>query len=255
VAVRAGGIEFLLDPSDPLSDLSRIPPRLKGKMYLIADGVSKLETIPEGPEPDDGYFWSFIVRSDSSGTKTDFVFDYINDVAIGYGDNFRNLSGSQKSEKVEAILGESGWNVSTVEIKMEEQVPDTFRFGGFFFSDYSETDSLTGFPVGSPLVSYLIENIFNTVRQSPYCRKNSLRLEEYVRFRNVALSTDDLSEYRDYWIREGLEFYDELKYIGNDIIFRRVFDLDGREISGDDYNDFRNFLLSRKDQRYVYLPF
>jgi hypothetical protein len=59
-------------------------------------------------------------------------------------------------------------------------------------------------------------------------------------------------EYRDYWIREGLEFYDEMKYIDDDIIFRRIFDLDGREISGEDYNAFRNFLLSRKNQRYVY---
>jgi hypothetical protein len=62
----------------------------------------------------------------------------------------------------------------------------------------------------------------------------------------------DLPEYRDYWIREGLEFYDEMKYIDDDIIFRRIFDLDGREISGEDYNAFRNFLLSRKNQRYVY---
>ena len=255
VVVRAGGDEFLLDPSDPLSDLSRIPPRLKGKRYLIADGISELKTIPEGPEPDEGYFWSFIVKEDSSGMKTDFAINYINDAAAGYGGNFRNLSRSQKSETTEAILGESGWDVSTIEIRLEEQVSDTFSFEGFFYSDYSEADSLTGFPVGSPLVTHLIDNIFNIVRQGPYCRKNSLRLEEYVRFRNTALSSDDLPEYRDYWVREGLEFFDEMKYIGNDIIFRRVFDLDGREISGDDYNAFRNFLLSRKDQRYVYLPY
>ena len=253
--VRIDEEEYILDPSDPFSDFSHIPFRLRGKSYLGADGVSELKTMPEGPEPAEGFSWSFDMGGDLSGMKTDFIIGYINDAAVKYSGNFRGFNSFQKSETVEAILREGGWKTSTLEIEIEKLVPDTFSIGGKFLSDYSESDSVTGFPVGSPLVTHLIDNIFNTVRQSPFCRKNSLRLEEYVRFRNIALSSDDLSEYRDYWVREGLEFYDEMKYIGNDIIFRRVFDLDGREISSDDFNAFRNFLLSRKNQRYVYLPY
>jgi len=253
VVVKADDEEYILDPSDPLSDIIHIPLRLRGKDYLVVDEASELRTVPEGPEPTEEYSWSFNVEVESSGTRTDFVIGYINEAAAKYGGNFRGFSGFQKSETVEAILREGGWKISSLEIEIDRQVPDTFSIGGEFYSDYSESDSMTGFPVGSPLISYLFDNIFNTVRHSPFCRKNSLRLEEYVRFRNIALSSDDLSEYRDYWVREGLEFYDEMKYIGNDIIFRRVFDLDGREISSEDFNAFRNFLLSRKNQRYVYL--
>ncbi|UCE67442.1 MAG: DUF3857 domain-containing protein [Candidatus Zixiibacteriota bacterium] len=254
-AVRIGEEEYILDPSDPFSDFSYIPFRLRGKSYLVVDGISELRTVREGSQPAEGFSWSFDMGGELSGMRTDFVIGYINDAAAIYSRNFRGLSSFQKSETVEAILREGGWKTSALEIEIEKLVPDTFSIGGEFFSDYSELDSMTGFPVGSPLVTHLIDNIFNTVRQSPFCRKNSLRLEEYIRFRDMAFSSDDLSEYRDYWVREGLEFYDEMKYIGNDIIFRRIFDLDGREISSDDFNAFRNFLLSRKNQRYVYLPY
>ncbi|UCC81020.1 MAG: DUF3857 domain-containing protein [Candidatus Zixiibacteriota bacterium] len=255
VAVKAGGQEFLLDPSDPLSDLSQIPPRLKGKRYLVVDGTSELNIVPEGPEPDEGIFWSFIVKSESTETKTDFVFEYINDAAVRRGNNILPLDNIQKAETAEAILVGSGWDAYLTEVKYETQVPDTFKFGGVFYSDYSGSDSLTGYPVGSPLVSHLIDNIFAGVRQSPYCRRNSLHLEEYVRLQNTADYSLDLSEYKDYWVREGLEFFDEMKYIGEDIVFRRVCDLDGREIAGEDFNAFRDFLISRKNQRYVFLPY
>lgn len=255
VAVRTGGKELLLDPSDPLSDLSQIPPRLKGKRYLIVGGDPDLKMVPEGPEPDEGVFWSFVVKSESSRTKTDFIFEYINDAAVRQGSNIRVMDNLQKAETVEAILVESGWNAHIIEIRYESDVPDTFGFGGAFYSDYSGVDSLTGYPVGSPLISYLTDNIFTGIRQNPYCRKNSLHLEEFVRLRNTADYSLDLSEYRDYWVREGLEFFDEMKYIGKDIVFRRVCDLDGREISGEDFNAFRDFLISRKNQRYVFLPY
>ncbi len=255
VVVKAGEQDFLLDPSDPLSGLSQIPPRLKGKRYLVADGASELNIVPEGPEPDEGIFWSFIVKSESTETKTDFIFEYINDVAVRQGNNISPLDNIQKSETAEAILVNSGWDAYLTEVKYESQVPDTFKYGGVFYSDYSGTDSLTGFPVGSPLVSHLIDNIFIGVRQNPFCRKKSLHLEEYVRLQYAADSSPDLYEYRDYWVREGLEFFDEMKYIGEDIVFRRVCDLDGREISGEDFNAFRDFLISRKNQRYVFLPY
>ena len=106
--------------------------------------------------------------------------------------------------------------------------------------------------MGSPLISYLIDNIFSGVRNAPYCGKHSLHLEEYVRLKDMAGYSPDLSDYRDYWVREGLEFYDEMKYIGGDIIYRRVCDLDGGPISSEDFNAFRDYLLSRKNQRYVY---
>jgi hypothetical protein len=255
VKVHAGGNDLLLDPSDPLSDIVQIPPRLRGKMYLVVDGSSDLKTVPQGPEPDEGIYWSFDVEGESQKTETDFVISYINDAALGYGDRYVDPNGARTSGMVESTLEKSGWKFSSLSIEAENQSPDTFEIEGVFYADHSMSDSLTGFPVGSPLISYLIENIFGSVRQNPFCRNESLHLEEYVRLRNTVSYSLDLSEYRDYWVREGLEFYDEMKYIEDDIIFRRVCDLDGREISSEDFNAFRDFLLSRKNQRYVYLPY
>jgi hypothetical protein len=252
VVVKAGGDEYVLDPSDPYSDINHIPPRLRGMSYLVVDGISGLKTVSRGPDPEEGFSSVFIVQSDPPGTKTDFSINYINDSAVKYGSNFAEFSESQKDNTVRTVLSEGGWKVDLIDLDVRRLALDTLKITGEFYSDYSETDSLSGFPVGSPLISYLVDNIFNSVRQSSYCMRKSIRLEELARLENMENESHDLPEYRDYWIREGLEFYDEMKYIGDDIIFRRVFDLDGREISGEDYNAFRNFLLSRKNQRYVY---
>jgi hypothetical protein len=253
VVVRVSGDEYILDPSDPLSGINHIPLRLRGRDYLVADGVSGLETVPYGPEPSEGFSSIFIARRDSSGIGTDFNIKYLNDSAVRYGINYAGFNDYQEEDAVSAVLKEGGWNVDVINIETRRTAPDTFSVAGEFHAEYSAADSLSGFPVGSPLLSYLIDNIFDNVRKASYCPEKSIRLEELVRLQNMEINSRDFSEYRDYWIREGLEFYDEMKYIGDDIIFRRVFDLDGREISGEDYNAFRNFLLSRKNQRYVYL--
>lgn len=253
VVVRTGGDVFILDPSDPYSDIYNIPPRLRGRDYLVVDGISGLETVPRAPDPVEGLSWLFIVQSDSQEARIDFDIDFINDSAVRFGRNFGELGGYRKDNAVRTILSDGGWKIDGLYTESSRTAPDTFSIMGEFYSEYQEADSLAGFPVGSPLVSYLIDNIFNNVRQTPYCRKNSIHLEELARLQDMNIDPRDLSEYRDYWIREGLEFYDEMKYIGEDIVFRRVFDLDGREISSEDYNAFRNFLLSRKNQRYVYL--
>lgn len=252
VIVEAGDQKYILDPSDPYSDIKHIPPRLRGKSFLTADGISGLETVQPGPSPEEGFSSVFMVRNDSGGIRTDFTINYINDSALKYGKNFGELGNSQRDNAVRTILSDAGWKVDLLNIERQRTDPDTFSIAGDFRSDFSAADSVSGFPVGSPLISYLIDNIFNNVRQTSYCLNKSLRLEELARLGDMEGRSGDLSEYRDYWVREGLEFYDEMKYIGQDIIFRRVFDLDGREISSEDFNAFRDFLLSRKNQRYVY---
>jgi hypothetical protein len=251
VVVKHEGNEYILDPGDPFSDVSRIPPRLRGKHYLIADNSSALSTIPDGPDPAEWSSWDFHTIGDSTGAKTGFTINYYHDSALRLGRILSDYSGSQKSEFLRGALSRGAWRMTSLEIQSESFSPDTVSISGEFFALFSDADSSTGFAVGSPLVAYLLDNIFTGIRQGPFCRKSSLRLEEQARLSLMKGYSFDMPEYRDFWIREGLEFYDEIKYIGDDIIFRRVFDLDGTEISSDDFNAFRDFLLSRRNQRYV----
>ena len=57
--VRDGGQELILDPSDPSGSTTSLPPRLRGKSYLVCDGHSDLKTAPRGNDPAFGISWNF----------------------------------------------------------------------------------------------------------------------------------------------------------------------------------------------------
>lgn len=251
IIVRTEGNEYILDPSDPLSDITHIPPRLRGRDYLVADNSSGLSVIPEGTDPAEWFSWSFRTDGDSLGATTQFTASYFHDSALRFGKMMAEYSEPQRKETIRTALVRGGWKITSMDIRNEQYSPDSVRVSGDFFTDYHDTDSSAGFAVGSPLVSYLLDNIFTGTRREPFCRKTSLKIEELVRLGQMQGYSLDIPEYQDYWVREGLEFYDEIKYIGDDIVFRRVFNLDGTEISSDDFNAFRDFLLSRRNQRYV----
>lgn len=251
VMVRSGGKEYLLDPSDPLSDITHIPPRLRGKNFLVADNSSGLSTIPESIDPAEWFSWNFRTEGDSLGATTKYSVSYFHDSALKFGKMMSDYSAPQRKETIRVALSKGGWRLSSLDIQNEQYSADSVNVSGDFFTAHDDTDSSAGFAVGSPLIAYLLDNIFTGTRREPFCKKSSLKIEELARLGHIKGYSLDIPEYQDYWVREGLEFYDEIRYIGEDIVFRRVFDLDGTEISANDFNAFRDFLLSRRNQRYV----
>ncbi|MEE8418442.1 MAG: hypothetical protein V3S06_07245, partial [candidate division Zixibacteria bacterium] len=83
------------------------------------------------------------------------------------------------------------------------------------------------------------------------CHNGSILLEESVRIKLSPHLLVEIAEYHDLWFRDGLEFSDEISFDDGSVLFRRVFDFAGRMISADDYNDFRDYILAARNQRYV----
>ena len=101
------------------------------------------------------------------------------------------------------------------------------------------------------LVSYLINKIFPRVRISDYCGGSSIHLEELIRIDASSESQMQSNDYRDFWVREGIEYFDELTTVNDQLVYRKIFDYSGGRITKDDFNEMRNLLLSSRNQKYI----
>lgn len=243
--------DMLLDPSDPLATISSIPPRLRNKSYLVCDGVSELKTTPLRSAPAFSIFWQFhLSRSLENSLNVDFSLKYANDAATFFaklwkGDN-ELIKGSLRSQ-----LAYSGWNLTSLDIGGFKNIPDSLIILGNFGIDISELGDSRSLAIASPLASYLFDNLFPDVRQNDFCRNGSIRLEEEIA---VDLDIPDLLPmglYKDSFERQNLSFGDEMSLEHTRAVYHRLFRSSGEMLKAENFNAFRDFLLSRKNQQYV----
>jgi hypothetical protein len=129
----------------------------------------------------------------------------------------------------------------------------TLEVSGHFAIDFAAVGDSHTVSLASPLTAYLLNNLFPDARKNDYCRTSSLRLEETIEIDYAISGVTIGSEYSDFWARQGLTFTDQMTMIGNQATYYRVFDFAGQTIKAVDYNAFRDFLLSRREQQYVKL--
>ena len=185
------------------------------------------------------------------GLSVDFSLKYLNDAAVSVGERYDHNYQQQLYDQVAAALVDAGWHLSSVDFHPIVKGPDSLVIAGRFRILDDNIHPSGNLAVGSPLVAYLLNNIFDDVRERDYCRNDSIYLEESVRIRLSPHIFVDMAEYHDLWFRVGLEFSDELSYEDDSVLFQQVFDFTGGMISADDYNDFRDYILSARNQRYV----
>jgi hypothetical protein len=145
------------------------------------------------------------------------------------------------------------WSVSSLEIGGVTNRNDTLDITGRFAIDFSAAGDSHNISIASPLGSYLLGNIFSDVRKNDYCQSGPIRLEETIIIDHAKSGVTVGAEYSDSWTRQGLSFTDQLTMNGDQAIYHRLFDYAGETINAVDYNAFRDFLLSRRDQQYVRL--
>ena len=243
--------DILLDPSEPLASVTALPPRLRGKNYLICDGYSDLKITPAGNDPASTIIWQFgISKPGSDGLSVEFQARYIDDAASVYRELWQGNNKDEVMSSLQNQLRRSGWNPSTLNVDPARYLSDTLMVSGRFSVGVGEIGS-GNLPIASPLNTYLLDNIFSDVRKSDYCSDASLRLEETI-FIDLSLSRLAVGpEFSDTWRRDGLTFQDAMIIDGERAIFHRFFDFKANQMSVTNYNAFRDFLLSRADQQYV----
>lgn len=252
VVVKEPRGRLILDPSDPLSSIASPPPRLQGKSYLIADGYSGLQEPGPGPMPSVGLLWRFTVMQETIDVlSVDFSLKYLNDAAISVGERFDNDYRRQPYDQIATAFHDAGWQISSIDFQPIVRDSDSLVVVGRFQISDDDIDPLGNLAVGSPILSYLLSNIFGQVRERDYCHNGSILLEESVRIKLPPHMLVDIAEYHDLWFRDSLEFSDEISFDGGSVLFHRVFDFAGGIIPADDYNDFRDYILSARNQRYV----
>ena len=242
----------ILDPSDRLGSTDYLPPRLRGKFYLVCDGRSGLSKAPFGPVPAFGVFWQFVLsKPTAKGLEVEFLIRHLNDAAA----LFRGLWLGSDTTEIKALtlyrLKSSGWNPQELIVDNIVGAGDSLVVAGRFTIDLSGIGDSRSLAIASPLNSHLLDSIFPEVRRGDYCRDGSLRLEETV---IIDLAIPDLqigTEYNDSWSRQNLSFKDAMVIDHGRAIYHRLFNYDGGSLIAPDYNAFRDFLLSRKDQQYV----
>jgi transglutaminase-like putative cysteine protease len=252
--VRQEKEDLILDPSDPAGSVGTLPPRLRGKSYLVCDGHSPLRTAPDGPNPAFGINWNFhLLNSFGSTLDIEFSLSYLGDAASAHRDSWR----SDGTNMARLILGDQfndyGWNIQNPRIEDIQSRPDTLIVIGRFAIDFVAAADSHTFAIPSPLNSYLLDNIFSDPRKNDYCRGSSLRLEETITIDRAVSGFNTEPEYSDSWMRQGLSFDDELKISPDRAIYHRILNFTGDYLKATDYNSFRDFLLSRRDQQYVKL--
>jgi len=250
--VRTPSDDIILDPSDKFSGINAIPPRLRGKSYLVCDGVSGLKTVPNGPDPAVAISWEFHVTGMVSDVlSVDFNVNFANDAAAAYNEIWQDGKNEQAVSLIQSQLKFAGWDISSFSIGERIKKDDSLLIGGHFMVSGNDVGDAWNLSVPSPLSTYLLQNLFPDVRITDFCNKNSYRLEESVIVDNIFPGLMVGSEYSDSWRRQGLEFTDEMTIDSNSSIYHRRFDYSGDLLPAVDYNAFRDFLLSRKDQQYV----
>lgn len=254
VAIKIDNQYDLLDPSDPEIADHYLPASLRGKYYLIADGISGLQRTSSGPQPSEGIYWSFNVDPISdNGLSAGFQVEYINDMAGKYRRVLNIDNNDETSSAISGLLRESGWHLSTAEVLATEIGKDSLAVAGNFFIDSEDMGLSDGIAIGSPILVYLLDNVLPTNRKSDYCEPSSIYLEESARINLPGAILAGMEEHSEVWIRDGLEFIDEVSFDGEAIDFHRSFNFDGGIIGAEDYNEVRDYLLSIRNQRYVLL--
>lgn len=252
VVVKEPRGRLILDPSDPLSSIASPPPRLQGKSYLIADGYSGLQEPDPGPVPSVGLLWHFTVMKETYDVlSVDFSLKYLNDAAISVGERFGNNYHQQLYDQIATALHDAGWQISSIDFQPIVRDSDSLVIAGRFQISGDDIDPSGNLSVGSPILSYLLNNLFGQVRERDYCHNSSIFLEESVRIKLPPHLLVDIAEYHELWFRDGLEFSDEISFDDGSVLFHRVFDFAGGIIPADDYNNFRDYILSARNQRYV----
>lgn len=243
---------LILDPSDPLSSIASPPPRLRGKSFLVADGYSGLQEPDPGSMPSVGILWHFTVMQEIyEGLSIDFSIEYLDDAARSVGERFGHSYQQQLYDQIATAFHDAGWQISLIDFQPIVRYSDSLVIAGQFQISDDDIDPLGNLSVGSPILSYLLSNLFGQVRERDYCRNSSILLEESVRIKLPPYLLVDIAEYHDLWFRDSLEFSDEITFDDGSVLFQRVFDFSGGIISADDYNNFRDYILSARNQRYV----
>jgi hypothetical protein len=249
--VKGNNGEILLDPSDPLATINSIPPRLRNKSYLICDGVSGLKTTPERSDPASSIFWEFhLSRSLDKILNVDFSLKYANDAATYYTNLWKGDVEQIKSS-FRSQLKYSGWNMTSLDIGGVKFIPDSLIILGSFGVDISELGDSRSLAIASPVTGYLFDNFFPDVRQNDFCRDGSIRLEEEI---TVDLDIPDILPmglYKDSFERQNFSFSDEMSLNHARATYHRIFISGGEILKAENFNSFRDFLLSRKNQQYV----
>lgn len=242
--------DLILDPSNPLSAVVWLSPGLRSRSYLPADGHSSLQVTAPGPRPATWIRWAYVLDTVSdSAFVFDFVQTYLNDAAI-YID--REESGEARlKEMVEDNTRMGGWMLSSMKIDEISGERDSLLVAGEFQVSADDLAPSGDLELGSPLIEYLLDNMFRSVRDGDYCRSGSVFLEEKVSIPSKSRVNIDLVDYHDVWLRDSFEFSDDFSRDGQGMIFYRTFRFEGGMITVDDFNGFRDFLLSARSQRYV----
>ncbi len=245
---------ILLDPSDPQGEIGVLPPRLRGRAYLVCDGVSGLKTTTSQRDPASTIVWQFSL---SQGTDqildVDFLLRYVDDAARAYRGFWAGRSVEDAAAFLQGQLRYTGWGLTSLALTGVEYSGDTLAVAGSFILGLADPGHSRNLAIASPLNAYLLDNIFVDTRAGNYCGANSTRLEETV---VVDMTIPGLTVgplYSDSWRRTGLAFTDEMVIDHGRAIFHRRFDFSGESLTAGDYNAFRDFLLSRIDQQYVRL--
>ncbi len=250
--VRSPKGDQLLDPSDPLGSPTVIPPRLRGKTYLICDGHSELKTVSSGPDPAFGITWNLhILRRQEQALAAELSLKYFEDAAALYKSSW---NGKEPERALIAINEQlKNWHLSGLELNDARSDYDTLSVSGQFKIDLSAVADSHNLSIASPLGSYLLDNLFPDARKNDFCRTSSLRLEETVAIDLASSGIVVGPEYSDSWRRQGISFVDEMTINGETATYHRLFNVSAETINVTDYNAFRDFLLSRRDQQYVRL--
>jgi hypothetical protein len=252
VVIEDSSGDLILDPSDPRSGVGLVPPRLRGKSYLVADGESGLRTVREKRWPSTGLSWEFGIETDSEGViSSDFEIRYINDASV----YLPYFSGDGESGELtvhfQNLIRDAGWQTSFLKIDSVTADTDTLTVAGSMEVRAEGMGGGAALSVGSPIVAYLLENIFIEARASDLCDARTLHLEEFVRIGSAGMVYDGPAEHDEIWVRDGIEFSDQLAMRNGNILFRRVYNSDGSRVTAEDYNEFRDILLSLRNQRYL----
>lgn len=249
VSLETDGKIVILDPSRRHSLEGNIPSDLRGRLYLVVDGHSDLRRFPEGRRPSKGISWSFVFDSSGeSDINVAFELKYYNEASEIFG----NIEGEEArlGGILKTLFRQAEWHVSSLKIENIIVDRDTLAVSGGFTIDGGDLESPEGISVGSPILVYLLE-IFSGIRSGDYCRGESYQFNETITV-NSRGTDDSIPGYNEVWVLDGLEFSDGLSSEHGSLVYRREFSFDGGRIPRDDYNAFRDFILSMRNQRYVH---
>ena len=252
--VKNSGSDIILDPSDPRASVVSLPPRLRGKNYLICDGISGLKDTP--PEIDPAFIitWQFLLHKIlDNRLHVDFNLSFINDAADIYGDSWKGKDRSQIMSQVESQLLSSGWSAASIELDSIHSTADSMILSGSFPIGLNELSSSGNLAIPSPALIYLLDNYFSDVRKNDFCPGGSIQLEENIILDRSIPGLVVGSQFNESWVRPGLQFKDELVIDDGQAAYHRLFFSSGDPIKVEDYNSFRDFILSRRNQQYVKL--